>query len=640
MKPKASRPWWRGQRSPRKRHPSTDPSLMIEQGAIELSPATTKSQASSSTRWPFAPVFNSPWFWPFFISGATALGAAIWIFNLPPLPECRNVSLGTTDAEQLYCADMAARRGNINALMAALDLVSQWPQDHPLYTQALELSNQWSQATIVIARQQFAQGNIDYAKTIIQKVPKVSHYYPQAQSLLTYWTTDEGSSLAAQASSAINGADWAAALDIARRLSLLGSDHWSSVASDLIVRINREREAWGQLEQARGLAGWQTVNELVAAILMAKKINPETIAGQRVPQEIQPWVELVMDYAQEWQNAGNLEAAIDLVREIAPVLRATQGDPPLLQLGQAEAAAHQDTFWGYWEGIMRLEKLAGDSGLAAYVTRQQQAWERQAQNLGQLQLARSLAGLEQTWGYELAVLQAQSVHMGQPRRIEAQTLIAQWQRQIQASQAQPLLNAAQQLAQAEKYPAAQLIAQRISPTNPLYSTAQAEVKQWQATLQTKQDQPILAQAEALASHDKLKEAINRAAEIPAHSPLYQQAQARISDWYRERRRIEDAEAAARRPLWSAPSPEPAPETTEISPASSPEPAPETTPSLTPSPASDLPSSPPTPASPSPEAPLSPDPPPSPDPVDSAPVNTQPPAPDTPPSSPSPSNPVN
>lgn len=652
MKSKASRSWWRGQKSQRKRRKSSDSSLVSEQGAIELSPEVAKSQPSRSIRWPFAPVFNSPWFWPFFISGATALGAAIWIFNLPPLPECRNLSLGATDAERLYCADMAARRGNINALMAALELVSQWPSDHPLYAQAQRLSNEWSQATIVIARRQFEQGNIDYAKTIIQKVPKTSTHYTQAQTLITLWTTDEGSSLAAQASSAINAADWPAALDIARRLTLLNSDHWNQVASELLVRINQERQAWGQLEEARSLAGWQTAKELVEAILITQKIDPQTIAGERVPDEIQPWIAEVIAYAEEWQATGNIQDAISLISDIAPVLRTRQGTPALLQLGQAEAAANQDTFWGYWEALARLESLPPEPALTAYVTTKQQAWEAQVQNLGQLQLSRWLAKVDQTWGYELAILQAQNVPLGQPRRIEAQTLIAQWQNQVQASQVQPLLTAAQQLAASENYLEAQRIAQRIPTTNPLYGTAQAETTQWQAQLDTQRDQPILTQAKALAEHQKLSEAIRAAGQIPADSPLYRQARDQIRAWKQEKQQIEDAQ----RPRWSRPIPEPeVPPTQTDSTAdnSSAEPIdPYPSPAfVTPSPASPTPTDVPLP-NPSPtESPASPEPTnttpppntPSPTPVTPAPPSEPPtpaPPPEPAPVSPTPSTPEN
>ncbi len=627
-------------RSQRQITPSQPAPLVTEGGAVEL--AREKLQLSQLWQ-PILKILSSPWFLPFFISGATGVGAAIYIFSLPPVSECRNLSTGAADAEKLYCADVAARQGNIKALISALELVAQWPAEHPLHSQALELSNEWSQAMIVIARRQMEQGNQDYAKTLIQKVPKTSQYYAQAQDLLNTWTTDEGSTLIAQAETAIKAADWPAALDITRRLNLLGSEYWAGKSGELLVRLNYERGAWDKLEEARSWASWDAPPEYVKAIVLAQSIDPKTVAGQLVPQEVGAWVKAVIEYAQGLEASGDVAGAVNLITQIAPSLGNSQQNIPLLQLGQAEAAASQGTVWGYLEAVMRLEAIPREGILGEYVTQRQQAWELEAKNLGQLELAQWFASFDQGLGYQLAIQQAQTVGLGQPRRIAAQTLIAQWQRQAQASQEQPLLNVANQLAEKAEFEQAIEIANRIPMQASLYAMAQAQITEWRGELQRQLDQPILANARQLAKEKKLSEAIATARKISPSSPLYEEAQVDIRGWLRSQRQAEARETDSNPAWWSPstsptePEVEPTPDTVEASPlpSNSPEateapmptdsptptgetapnptttPSPESTPTTAPpaaTPSPELP--PPAPASPPVEVPP-PEPPPSP-----------------------------
>ncbi len=612
-------------RKKRQSPPVIEAGDLAESGAVQLtSPGARLVQFFS----PVLVTLGSPWFWPFFISGATAIGAMVWMYSLPPISECRNLDLGASDAERLYCADLAARQGNVRALMTALDLVAQWPEDHPLYSQAQELSNEWSQATIVIARRQMEQGNQDYAKTIIQKVPKSSQYYAQAQDLLNTWTTDEGSILLAQAETAIKAADWPAALDITRRLSILGSEHWSTKSTELLGRINYERQAWGTLETARDLASWNTAQELVAAIVLAQAIDRNTVAGQLVPKEIGAWVDEVLTYAQEWEQAGDITAAVDLITQIAPSLPASAQNSPILILGRAQAAASQGTLSGYLLALLLLEQLPADERLNPYISERQLAWEAEAKNLGQLNMAQWLAGFDVGLGYQLAIQQAQTVALGQPRRPEAQGLIAQWQRQAQASQEQPLLRIANQIAETDTLDQAIVVANRIPANSMLSGMAQAQIRQWQGELQREADQVTLADALALAKDKKLSEAIALARKIGENSPVYQEARQNIRTWEntlrQEELRNQPAPSWWSTPTESTPEPEASPETPESEPT--PEASPESpAPEVSPSPTTPSPETTATPtSSPSPESSVAP-----------SPIETPPPPPEDPPPPPSP-----
>jgi hypothetical protein len=119
---------------------------------------------------------------------------------------------------------------------------------------------------------------------------------------------------------------------------------------------------------------------------------------------------------------------------------------------------------------------------------------------------------------------------GSPQRIEAQTEIAKWTRQIQALEDQPILDLAEAFAQRRDLIAAISTAGQIRSDRPLYPEAQKAIANWVAQVQTAQDRPILDAAAALAAQGRFDAAIATAAQIPPERALYPQAQAAISTW--------------------------------------------------------------------------------------------------------------
>jgi hypothetical protein len=129
-----------------------------------------------------------------------------------------------------------------------------------------------------------------------------------------------------------------------------------------------------------------------------------------------------------------------------------------------------------------------------------------------------------------AVELASQIKLGQPQRIQAQTDIAKWTRQIQALEDQPILDLAEAFAQRRDLIAAISTAGQIRADRPLYPEAQKAIANWVAQVQTAQDRPILDAAAALAAQGRFDAAIATASQIPPERALYAQAQAAISTW--------------------------------------------------------------------------------------------------------------
>jgi soluble cytochrome b562 len=233
-------------------------------------------------------------------------------------------------------------------------------------------------------------------------------------------------------------------------------------------------------------------------------------------------------------------------------------------------------------------------------------WEGQLQNWGQLAVARWFADIDQVSGYRTAIEQAQMVASNQPRRVEAQTLIASWSKQIEAFsdrqflarakqmavdntvaslqmaiaeagkvlsggmqnlaqtlvaewsnsvervEDKPILDQARALAQKGDLSGAIQIAEKIGSNRALYGEARDEIYTWTGRIQAVEDRPILNEAEALANEGRLSEAINKASDIGSNRAMYGEAQSRIADWATQRRQIEDANRPEPAPPEAAP----------------------------------------------------------------------------------------
>ncbi len=176
------------------------------------------------------------------------------------------------------------------------------------------------------------------------------------------------------------------------------------------------------------------------------------------------------------------------------------------------------------------------------------AWRREIQRIEDqsfLTLAKQLAETQTVEGLKGGMAQLVLVAQNRPRRIEAQTLLAQWTKRIEVIQDQPFLDEAIALAKQGKLSAAIEKASAIKSGRTLYAKAQDNLYQWVSELQVAQDRPILDRASELASQGSLGAAIDTASQIGYGRALYSEAAGAIGRW--------SAELRAN----SAPPPEPA-----------------------------------------------------------------------------------
>ncbi|BAY52141.1 hypothetical protein NIES2134_102560 [Thermostichus vulcanus NIES-2134] len=526
---------------------------------LAIAPVGTTAPESKPSRWQvyrqrlMAYAYEGwPWLIPFFISGATLMAASTWLLLLPPLPDCRHLLLILRDGDRLYCADQAALHGNLPSLAQAIETVSQWPEDHPLFPQAKRRLDEWSAVLLVIARQQLSQGNIKLATLLLKKIPTTAASYSQAQELLSATNVGDGGNLLATAEAALRHQDWGLALLQVKLMNQLGTDYWREQAQKLSVRISQEQDAWVQLVQARDLAAWLTANELAAAVMLALKIPPEAVVYSQAQADIRRWIPEVFAYAEERLTAGDREGALALIEKIAPALDVSYHDRPIVILGQAKALAAKGTVLGYWEAIARARQIPITDPFYESAQAYLNTWQQRLRNQQHLQWATWLANTRLRWGYALAIAQARQVPLGEPERAQAQGLIALWQRDLGTIDERPLLHAAIALAERKQYQAALGVLQSF-PRNAVLASVVANYRdQWQAKLEEIQDRPILDRAIRLARQGKLEEAIRTAEQIGRDRALSPEALNRIWQWDYELSLRQRQQAAPTPAWWDSP----------------------------------------------------------------------------------------
>jgi soluble cytochrome b562 len=542
----------------------SQPSLSIGTKPVNyggVSPASPRRQASAK------PVkrrsrSRSRWNWPLVFFGTLAVfgtvgGVAfVWLTSLPPLPDCNSISALSADMERLYCAREAARSGKVADLVAGVNLVKGWTAERPLYHEAEALLKDCSVALMAIAQSTVERNELDEAVKIAGSIPVNSPLYAEAQTAIATWQDEwtRGEAIYATARAALKAQKWNEAAAQVPALGRLNTLYWRrDRASDLTQEILAERGSRETLLRAQGLAKGDNLEKLGQAIAVVAEVDSQTFAAPEAKANLMLWSQsLIKAGMQRWQQ-GDLDGAVALVRYIPPDLELDATSRDFVRFSHAQGLideyAHQrgpslQHIWGLMEAVASVREIPPSSPFYAISQAKVQDWQAQIEDLTQLQYATVTASLGQHTAYELAIAQATSIAADRPKRVQAQTLIAHWQQQIERIEDQPYLLAARTLAEPGTIPAlraAIAFAQQIPLGRPLRIDAQTAIADWNRQIETIEDQPLLNEALALANRGKLSDAIQAAKKIRSGRALYDRAQTAIASWRAQIRAVQIAQ---------------------------------------------------------------------------------------------------
>ncbi len=355
----------------------------------------------------------------------------------------------------------------------------------------------------------------------------------------------EGQKLYDTALTALKTEDLRKAWDYAQALFKLENVFWSQKRyNELIQQISLERNGWQRLEEARELAKDGTPQKFAEAIVLARKIDPQLFARAKAEKEIEGWSRSLLAMATKRLGAKDLPGAIEaasVVPQDSPLFAEAQD---LMQLGRAQAVMWNQSIstplaqhiFTLLEGRGAASQIAPGRPLYKQAQVQIESLQVQFQDLLRLQVASTIASFGQVGAFGIAIEQAQTIGPKQPRRVHAQTLVATWRREIQRIEDQSFVNLAKQLAETGtveglKGGIGQVLL--ISQNRPRRVEAQTLLAQWTKRIEVIQDQPFLDESIALAKQGKLSAAIEKASEIKSGRTLYAKAQDNVYQWVSE-----------------------------------------------------------------------------------------------------------
>ena len=494
------------------------------------------------------------WLWPslwvLLLVGAGSFGswALVWLTRIPPTPDCDKITPFHSARDMLYCAGVQARTGEANNLQQAVILTLNWPRTDANYEAAQEVLKDASEQILVLANRWAQAGRLEDAVTLAGQIPAQTPLRRSAQALIYNWEAEwsRGRAIEADLKAAPVTQDWARAMLHWQSFKTLQTDYWLGNRSAFWQRqIQIEQQGWHQLIKAQQLAESGDLADLQQAVSLARQINLGSQVWEQAEQQLDGWSQTLLRAGLARWQMGDRPGALALVSGVPPSVHLHPEAADLLRLSHAQQRAstvsldgpalkpRYGTMLNLMAAIAAVQQMPADSPFAQAGQPHLAAWQAQLEDLRQLKFADLVATLGHRFTYQLAMGQAQQVELGRPRRLQGQTLIADWRLRLERLEDRPILTQARALAHPGTLPALQAAidkATQVQIGRPLRIEAQTLIADWRQEIQVIEDRPRLEEAVALAKQGKLSEAITAAQQIGAGRALHRRAQSLIQDW--------------------------------------------------------------------------------------------------------------
>ena len=500
--------------------------------------------------------------WPIFVLiifgvvGTAGTTAMVSLFRIPSLPNCRAVFWPTASASlRLQCAETYAAQGDVKNLLAAIALVDQLPQDHPLRTDINARIENWANQVLDLAERSFEAGDLEQAISSARQIPAKTAAAELVEERIERWQRiwKEGSDAFEAAVNKLKEKDFQSAFSLSVKLLDVPNNFWATVKyNELTKMIGMAREDSRKMSKALSLAKEGTVKGFTEALKQLSEISEESVfyaeaQGQR--KEIAGKMLALGEDLLANREVSQAQAVLSAIPKNVGF------DKEIEDFGifvSAYQQAWSGTVGGLENAIKRMKTLG--KRRPRYQKGQQliAQWQGELQNLSLLAQAQERASRGSTADLTAAISVAQQIPRSSPQWSEASSQIGQWRTRVETVQDRPILERADQLASAgtpDGLRAAIQEARKISSGRTLGKEADQRIATWSGRIQRIEDQPVINQARQRAQSGDLAGAIALASRVGEGRALYDDAQSDIAGWQTQedgRLRLDEAvEAAAR-----------------------------------------------------------------------------------------------
>ncbi|MCU0570795.1 MAG: hypothetical protein MUF49_30030, partial [Oculatellaceae cyanobacterium Prado106] len=411
---------------------------------------------------------RAPWEWAVLglvttvgIFSGVGTSALLWLTHLPAIPQCQTVTPQSSDVQRLYCAQELAHSGKLADLIAGIHLLQTWEPQHPLRGEVRRLMREWSNQVLEYAQTQIERNDFPGAVATAAQIPLTSPVYQTAQTTIAHWQTQwhQGETFVKTAQTHLKQQQWTQAWQQVSALKNLEASHWRVEQVDVLSQqILQEQEAQRSLKRAILTTQGNGTQQLGEAIATLQSIPVTTYTATSARSYLQKWCQTLVQQAfVQWQK-GDQAGALAIAAKLPTDPQLSAGVQDLIRFSQAQQLVkdsqrslkpHPQQIWLLMEALAAVRQVSPASAFYPQAKANQQNWEAQLQNLTHLQIADWVANLGHRPQLEWAVTQAQQVAPGQPRRVQAQTLVAQWRRQIERQDNSHQLAQASRVAQSK-----------------------------------------------------------------------------------------------------------------------------------------------------------------------------------------------
>ncbi|PSO48190.1 MAG: hypothetical protein BRC33_10420 [Cyanobacteria bacterium SW_9_44_58] len=536
-------------------------------------PSQPKSTSQNSQKKTEAAVSPTTWQkvsrfgWPFWAAaimisfGVTGYFATSTLLNLNSPKGCESVFWPfASGSRRLYCAQVKADKGNADSLLAAIKLVSNFPEDHPLRKEIDKNIKIWSEQVLKLGEQQFQAGKLEAAMEIANKIPSSVAAQEVIEKQKKRWRKiwEKGEAIEQEVEEHLKAGKWNLAFKDAGDLVDLDNEYLANRHyQELINKIEQEKQYGQTLAEAKAAFEQGGMKNLSKAVEKAQKIDSESYSYPEAQDLIQKVGDTLMAKAEDNIEQENWNRVLEIAKAIPSGVGLQEKVNDLRDLALAGSQAKVGTVASLEGAIAQAQQLGEKRPFYDKAQALIGKWEQEIQGVKILNQAKEQARGGEIPDFEEAMATAQEVSRDNPRYQQAQALINQWNRRIEIIEDQPILNRAREVARGgniSAYRSAIAVAGQIQQGRALYQEAQNKINRWRTELQRIQDRPIIAKATRLANQGQLQQAINTAQQISRGRALYQEAQSKINRWrsdLRARESIEQASDIAKRKSLSA-----------------------------------------------------------------------------------------
>ncbi|EDX84367.1 hypothetical protein S7335_2064 [Synechococcus sp. PCC 7335] len=535
---------------------SSEDQAAIPPGGVEVAP---KNRSSGSS------LLVMGWLrsWPvvvlviFGFLGTVGTTAVFSLFRMPSSPNCRTIFWPTASASlRLQCAETYAEKGDAKSLLAAIDLVDQLPEDHPLRQDIINRRiDDWANSLLDLAERSFEEGDIEGAISNAREIPTRAAASKTVEDRIIRWKEiwKEGADIFSKARKRLKEKNFQAAFTLSVALLDVDNQYWSTEKyGDLTKLISLAREDERTLSKALASAKTETLKGFSSALSQLEEITEESVFYREARKERKNIANRMLLVGEQLLADRQVVSARAMLNAIPKDAGLGEEVADLQIFAAAYQQAWMSTIGSLEAAITQMERLGRNRPLYAKGQRLIAQWQQEIREIGLLTQARERALRGSTADLSAAIAIANQIPRSSTQWEEASEQIRKWRSRVETVQDRPILERATQLAAGgtpDNLRAAIQEARKISSKRTLGPEAAERIANWRDRIQRSEDQPLLDQARQRASAGDISGAIAIASRIGEERALYSTARSDIDRWQAQetgRQRLSAASVASSR----------------------------------------------------------------------------------------------